>query len=51
MTKEPRIRLEPPPSTDAPSYEVGYRKPPAASRFKRGESGNPKGRPYRRAER
>src|SRR4051794_10550547 len=25
--------------------EVGYRKPPAASRFKKGQSGNPKGRP------
>jgi hypothetical protein len=27
------------------AYEVGYRKPPAHSRFKRGQSGNPKGRP------
>lgn len=27
------------------NYEVGYRKPPKASRFKRGRSGNPKGRP------
>ena len=26
-------------------YEVGYRKPPAATRFKPGQSGNPKGRP------
>jgi hypothetical protein len=26
-------------------YEVGYRKPPAAFRFKKGASGNPKGRP------
>src|SRR5215471_11970702 len=26
-------------------YEVGYRKPPKASRFKAGQSGNPKGRP------
>ena len=25
--------------------EVGYRKPPAHSRFERGKSGNPKGRP------
>jgi hypothetical protein len=25
--------------------EVGYRRPPAASRFKKGQSGNPKGRP------
>jgi hypothetical protein len=27
--------------------EVGYRKPPAAFRFKKGVSGNPKGRPPR----
>ena len=27
------------------NYEVGYAKPPAASRFKPGQSGNPKGRP------
>lgn len=26
-------------------YEVGYRKPPKATRFKKGQSGNPKGRP------
>jgi len=29
----------------ATSYEVGYGKPPKASRFKPGQSGNPKGRP------
>lgn len=28
-----------------PTYEVGYCKPPAASRFKPGRSGNPRGRP------
>ncbi len=27
-----------------PSYEVGYGKPPAHSRFKPGQSGNPKGK-------
>jgi hypothetical protein len=27
------------------SYEVGYRKPPASRQFKKGTSGNPKGRP------
>ena len=27
------------------SYEVGYGKPPATSRFAKGQSGNPKGRP------
>ena len=26
-------------------YAVGYRKPPTHSRFKKGKSGNPKGRP------
>jgi hypothetical protein len=26
-------------------YEVGYRKPPKVTRFKKGRSGNPKGRP------
>ena len=26
-------------------YEVGYRRPPAAGQFKKGSSGNPKGRP------
>jgi len=31
-------------------YEVGYRKPPAAFRFKKGVSGNPKGRPQRRRD-
>ena len=28
-----------------PDYEVGDRRPPKHSQFKRGESGNPKGRP------
>jgi len=26
-------------------YAVGYRKPPVASRFRKGQSGNPRGRP------
>lgn len=26
-------------------YEVGYKKPPKTSQFKKGKSGNPKGRP------
>jgi hypothetical protein len=30
-----------PPNTD---YEIGYRKPPLATRFKPGQSGNPQGR-------
>ena len=31
-------------SADTP-YKIGYGKPPVASRFKPGQSGNPKGRP------
>lgn len=31
-------------SDDTPEYEVGYKKPPIATRFQRGKSGNPKGR-------
>jgi hypothetical protein len=27
------------------NYKVGYRRPPKATQFKRGKSGNPKGRP------
>jgi Family of unknown function (DUF5681) len=45
MPNNRKIRLEPPPSPDPPSYEVGYRKPPAASQFTPGHSGNLKGRP------
>ena len=30
---------------DGKDYEVGYRKPPAGSKFQKGKSGNPKGRP------
>jgi hypothetical protein len=30
---------------DNKGYEVGYGRPPKASRFKKGKSGNPKGRP------
>ena len=30
---------------DEKDYEVGYKKPPAGSKFQKGESGNPKGRP------
>ena len=32
-------------SKDKQSYDVGYRKPPEGTRFKKGTSGNPKGRP------
>lgn len=27
------------------TYEIGYRRPPKAGQFKKGQSGNPKGRP------
>lgn len=27
------------------AYEIGYRRPPISGRFKKGKSGNPKGRP------
>ena len=31
--------------TRSPAYEVGFGKPPVDTRFKKGQSGNPKGRP------
>jgi hypothetical protein len=31
-------------------YEVGYRKPPVDTRFKKGQSGNPSGRPKKIAQ-
>jgi hypothetical protein len=33
------------PIEEPPHYPVGYRKPPVHSRFKKGQSGNPRGRP------
>ena len=33
-----------PKSTRASNYPVGYKRPPAEHRFKKGQSGNPKGR-------
>ena len=32
-------------SRDAPDHDVGYGSPPKSTRFKKGRSGNPKGRP------
>jgi Family of unknown function (DUF5681) len=34
-----------PMSTEENDYEVGYGKPPVATRFKKGQSGNPSGKP------
>ena len=34
------------PLTDGSGYAVGYARPPEASRFRPGRSGNPKGRPH-----
>ena len=34
-------------NADAAEYEIGYRKPPKHTQFKKGQSGNPKGRPKR----
>jgi hypothetical protein len=45
MSRNYKDHLTPPPSPEATPYEVGYRKPPVESRFKPGQSGNPKGRP------
>ena len=45
MKKFRRPRLKLPSPSQPTSYKVGYRKPPRASRFKPGQSGNPKGRP------
>lgn len=36
MSKKPRKAMD---------YEVGYGRPPKATRFKKGQSGNPRGRP------
>jgi hypothetical protein len=33
------------PTEREPEYEVGYKKPPQRTRFRKGESGNPNGRP------
>ena len=33
------------PDDDKPDYKVGYKKPPFHTRFQKGQSGNPRGRP------
>lgn len=42
-TGRPAADIEP--ADDSNDYEVGYGKPPKHTRFKKGKSGNPKGRP------
>src|SRR6202021_1084187 len=44
MPNERKVRLTPP-SSELSNYEVGYGRPPKASQFPAGRSGNPKGRP------
>jgi DNA polymerase III psi subunit len=44
MPKQGKVSLTPP-ASEPPAYEVGYGRPPKASQFPLGRSGNPKGRP------
>lgn len=37
-------------SSGGDDYQIGYKKPPEATRFKPGQSGNPKGRPRKRPQ-
>ena len=45
MSKTRQRSRRPYPREKSGDYEVGYRKPPVNTRFKSGQSGNPKGRP------
>lgn len=45
MSRKPARNLPALPPPTSQTYEVGYGKPPATSRFKAGHSGNPRGRP------
>jgi hypothetical protein len=52
MTKQKTQRQaapENPPTRDGHDYNVGYGRPPRHTRFKKGQSGNPNGRPQGRA--
>ena len=44
-SREPATSLPAPQGSSKTPYEVGYKKPPRSSRFQKGVSGNPKGRP------
>ena len=43
--KAPDLKRRMPATSFPTSYEVGYRKPPKETRFRPGQSGNPRGRP------
>ena len=45
MSRRGRGKDVPPRLVGPTSYEVGYAKPPEQTRFRKGQSGNPKGRP------
>jgi Family of unknown function (DUF5681) len=45
MSDDSKDDSEPQDKLKSDDYEIGFRKPPAKSRFKPGSSGNPKGRP------
>ena len=46
MTERPHSQRGPEPLEPSETpYEVGYGRPPSATRFQPGQSGNPKGRP------
>ena len=45
MVSGPRISGVRPMTDSEPKHKVGYKKPPAETRFQKGRSGNPKGRP------
>ena len=48
--KDGRGKPQPGDKKDESEYEVGYCKPPRNTRFKKGQSGNPKGRPKHKSE-
>src|SRR5204862_2500283 len=45
LMTSPARRRPPMPPDQKRDYEVGYRKPPRQTRFTKGQSGNPRGRP------
>lgn len=45
MDNPQKLKALPAPQDDSANYQIGYGKPPVASRFQPGKSGNPKGRP------